>query len=125
MEQTKQDPVKIRFLLLGSLIYNIGISFIWPLTTIYMHQYLHQTLTVAAIVLLLYYGTTLLGNAIGGAIFDKITPFKTILLGAIITSFCALAMFLIPSWPFYPIFLVIYGIGDGVVQLQLTQLRLQ
>lgn len=115
MEQTKQDPVKIRFLLLGSLIYNIGISFIWPLTTIYMHQYLHQTLTVAAIVLLLYYGTTLLGNAIGGAIFDKITPFKTILLGAIITSFCALAMFLIPSWPFYPIFLVIYGIGDGVV----------
>ena len=54
MEQTKQDPVKIRFLLLGSLIYNIGISFIWPLTTIYMHQYLHQTLTVAAIVLLLY-----------------------------------------------------------------------
>ncbi|MCZ3622407.1 MFS transporter [Lactobacillus mulieris] len=115
MEKTNQDPVKIKFLLLGSLIYNIGISFIWPLTTIYMHQYLHQTLTVAAIVLLLYYGTTLLGNAIGGAIFDKITPFKTILLGAIITSLCALAMVLIPAWPFYPIFLVIYGIGDGIV----------
>lgn len=110
-----QNPVKTPLLLLGSLIYNIGISFIWPLTTIYMHQYLHQTLTVAAIILLLYYGTTLLGNEIGGWIFDRITPFKTIILGAFITSFCTLAMFLIPAWPFYPIFLVVYGIGDGIV----------
>ena len=47
----QHKTLAMKWLFLGSLITNTGISLIWPLTTIYMHEYLGEPLTVAGIVL--------------------------------------------------------------------------
>lgn len=53
-----QKTLRLRWLLIGALIVNTASSFIWPLTTVYMHDYLHKSLTVSGWVLFLfhYYG---------------------------------------------------------------------
>ena len=48
-KQVKELP--LIWLLIGNLVESTGMSFIWPLTTIYMHDYLGKSLTVAGVVL--------------------------------------------------------------------------
>lgn len=43
----KKTGFKLQWLLLGSFLGSIGNSFVWPLTTIYIHDQLHQSLTVS------------------------------------------------------------------------------
>ena len=80
------DPIKLIWLFAGSLIINTGVSFIWPLTTIYIHNYLHETLTVAGIVLFINSAFTMIGNALGGFLFDKWHPYQTLLTGVTIST---------------------------------------
>lgn len=42
----------------------------WPLTTMYMHNYLHQTLTTAGLVMLFMSISMMAGNYTGGWLFD-------------------------------------------------------
>jgi len=58
--------IRLRWLLLGALFSSIGMSFIWPLTTIYMHNRLGASLTEVGIVLLLYSSANVVGSVIGG-----------------------------------------------------------
>nr|WP_252897995.1 MFS transporter [Amylolactobacillus amylophilus] len=95
---TRKDPVKLIWLFLGSLIVNTGISFIWPLTTIYMHEYLHEPLTVAAMVLLVNSGFTVLGNFLGGFLFDKWHPYQTMILGISISGISAGLLIFFHGW---------------------------
>lgn len=80
------DPIKLIWLFAGSLIINTGVSFIWPLTTIYIHNYLHETLTIAGIVLFINSAFTMVGNALGGFLFDKWHPYQTLLTGVSIST---------------------------------------
>ena len=50
---TKQRQVKLKWVALASLLNNTGAAFLWPLTTMYMHNYLHESLTTAGVVMLL------------------------------------------------------------------------
>ena len=109
------DPIRLLWLFAGSLIINTGISFIWPLTTIYIHNYLHETLTVAGIVLFINSAFTMLGNAIGGWLFDNWHPYQTILLGVTTATISTFALVIFHGWPAYPILLVTLGIGNGIV----------
>lgn len=114
-EKLRQDPIKLRWLFIGSLIINTGISFIWPLTTIYMHEYLHETLTVAGIVLLFNSGFTMIGNYLGGWLFDHWWPYLTILGGISIATISTGLLIFWHSWPTYAILLVTLGLGNGIV----------
>ena len=42
--QTK--GIELKWLLLGMFFGSIGNSFVWPLTTIYMHEQLHESLKI-------------------------------------------------------------------------------
>ncbi|WP_235720561.1 hypothetical protein [Liquorilactobacillus vini] len=70
MKQQKQ--LKLNWLLLGSLLVSTGTSFIWPLTTVYMHDYLQQTLSLAGVVLLIESVVMIVGSYFGGYIFDHL-----------------------------------------------------
>ncbi|VTZ93278.1 hypothetical protein LRHP344_01329 [Lacticaseibacillus rhamnosus] len=61
----QHKTLAMKWLFLGSLITNTGISLIWPLTTIYMHEYLGESLTVAGIVLFLNSMFMVIGNSLG------------------------------------------------------------
>ena len=56
----KRRTISLKWLLLGVLITNTAMSFIWPLNTIYIHETLHKSLVVAASVLFLNQLATML-----------------------------------------------------------------
>ena len=111
----EKQGLSLKWLLVGSLITNTGISFIWPLTTIYMHEYLHEPLTAAGVVLFINSIVMILGNYVGGYLFDRWRPYPTILLGITINVLSALTLVFFHGWPSYAIFLVILSFGNGIV----------
>lgn len=115
LKKAKFDPINPIWLFMGSLIVNTGISFIWPLTTIYIHNYLHETLTIAGIVLFLNSAFTMIGNALGGYLFDKWHPYQTILTGVSIATISTFLLIFFHGWSTYVVWLLILGIGNGII----------
>ncbi|MFD1671862.1 MDR family MFS transporter [Agrilactobacillus yilanensis] len=111
----QKQGLSLKWLLVGSLITNTGISFIWPLTTIYMHEYLGKPLTAAGIVLFINSIVMIVGNYVGGYLFDRWQPYKTILVGITINVLSALILTFFHGWPSYAIFLIILSFGNGIV----------
>lgn len=114
-KKERVDPIRLIWLFAGSLIINTGISFIWPLTTIYIHDYLNKSLTMAGIILFINSAFTMLGNALGGWLFDRWHPYQTVLIGVTTGSISTLLLVLFHGWPAYPILLVTLGLGNGIV----------
>ncbi|KRN28914.1 major facilitator superfamily permease [Lactobacillus selangorensis] len=117
-----QKKLKLKWLLAGSLFSNIGNSFIWPLTTVYMHERLKESLVVVGIVLLFNSLASILGNFVGGRLFDKIQPYK-IILAAIVTAGIPMIILIFSNgWPVFPILLIIIGFGNGIILTLLNSL---
>ena len=110
----QHKTLAMKWLFLGSLITNTGISLIWPLTTIYMHEYLGESLTVAGIVLFLNSMFMVVGNSLGGWLFDHWQPYGTILAGIGLNLGATALLIFFHGWPAYPLLLVVSGFGSGV-----------
>ncbi|WP_318765595.1 MDR family MFS transporter [Lactiplantibacillus carotarum] len=109
-----QKEVRLRWLFLANLLNNAGAAFMWPLTTIYMHNYLKQSLTFSGIVLFLMSMAMIGGNYVGGRLFDHWRPYWTAILGGSISTLTlATLIFTHSLWP-YAIGLIIVGFGDGI-----------
>lgn len=108
-------PKRVWILIIGAFVNTIGNSFLWPLNSIYIHDYLGKSLTVAGIVLMLSSLAGVAGNLVGGYIFDKIGGFKTI-VGAVIANLATLICLVFwHDWPSYVIFLTLLGFSGGIV----------
>ena len=110
----QHKTLAMKWLFLGSLITNTGISLIWPLTTIYMHEYLGESLTVAGIVLFLNSMFMVIGNSLGGWLFDHWQPYGTVLAGICLNLGATGLLIFFHGWPAYPLLLVISGFGSGI-----------
>lgn len=108
-------PRQLWLLLIGLMINVTGSSFLWPLNTIYIHDHLGKSLSVAGLVLMLNSGATIIGNVVGGFLFDKIGSYKTIVTGGMIVLSAAIGLVLLHDWPYYILFLVVLGFGGGLV----------
>jgi MFS family permease len=109
-----QKEVRLRWLFLANLLNNAGAAFMWPLTTVYMHNYLKQSLTFSGVILFLMSLAMIAGNFIGGRLFDHWRPYYTALLGGgISTAILTTLIFWHSLWP-YAIGLIIVGFGDGI-----------
>lgn len=108
-------PKAVWLLVIGMVINVTGASFLWPLNTIYIHGELGKSLSVAGIVLMLNAGATVVGNLLGGAFFDRLGGYRTILLGAVLNLIAMAGMTMWHDWPYYVIFLTIVGFGSGVI----------
>lgn len=110
----ERQVISMKWLLLGVLITNTAMSFIWPLNTIYIHETLHKSLVTAASVLFMNQLATMLGSLFGGRLFDRWNPYYTILIGIIINivSFGGLVFF--HFWPIYAALMVISGFANGI-----------
>src|SRR3954462_10690217 len=82
-------PRTLWLLIIGMVVNVTGSSFLWPLNTIYIHDHLGKSLSVAGVVLMLNSAASVIGNLIGGSLFDKIGGYKSVLFG-IGTIFIAL-----------------------------------
>ncbi|WP_078414088.1 MDR family MFS transporter [Priestia abyssalis] len=108
-------PRSLWLLVMGMLINVTGASFLWPLNTIYIHDHLGKSLSMAGIVLMLNAGASVIGNLLGGVLFDKIGGYKSILLGILITLSALITLVFFQEWPLYIFLLVVIGLGSGIV----------
>ncbi|MEA3320776.1 MAG: MFS transporter [Bacillota bacterium] len=108
-------PRALWLLVIGMAINVTGASFLWPLNTIYIHDILGKSLSVAGLVLMVNAGASVIGNLIGGILFDKIGGYRSILLGISITITALIGMTINHSWTFYVVYLTIIGFGSGIV----------
>src|SRR5699024_12584013 len=102
----------IWLLAIATTISGTGGSFLWPLNTIYMNNELGNTLAFAGFILMLNQAATIVGNLIGGVLFDKFSPYKAVLAGTAV-AMCAASglMFMHTNITAYAIFLIIIGLG--------------
>ncbi|WP_312469903.1 MFS transporter, partial [Neobacillus sp.] len=108
-------PRALWLLIIGMAVNVIGSSFLWPLNTIYIHDHLGRSLSVAGIVLMLNSGANVIGNLYGGHLFDKIGGYKSIILGICISLFALVGLSIWHDWPEYVVFLTIVGFGTGII----------
>lgn len=78
-EKWESYPSSIRLLAIAAVIFSTGMACIWPLVTIYIHNYLGKPLTVAGFLLLLNQGAFLIGSVAGGMLFDRWGKMRTII----------------------------------------------
>ncbi|QIL50868.1 MFS transporter [Weissella coleopterorum] len=105
--------MSLRWLLTASFINNFALGFIWPLTSIYLHNQLGQTLVMVGWVMLMNALGQMLGSIISGRLFDRMQPFNLIQIGVGIMALSQIAFILWHGWPAYPIILAITGIFSG------------
>lgn len=105
--------VNAQVLILGAFLESVGASFIWPINTIFIHDYLHKSLAVAGTVLFFNSILTFLGNYAGGKLFDRIGGHKTVMISTMIGLLALVGLIFDHGWPAYPILLPILGFGVG------------
>lgn len=108
-------PKSVWLLIIGMLINTVGNSFLWPLNTIYMHDELGKSLAVAGLVLMANSGAGVIGNMLGGVLFDKIGGYKSIITGIIISLLALTGLVFFHGWPHYIWFLTLLGFSGGIV----------
>ncbi|WP_093536806.1 MDR family MFS transporter [Psychrobacillus psychrotolerans] len=108
-------PKAVWFLIIGMFINTMGNSFLWPLHTIYMHEHLGQTLTMAGFVLMINAGTGVIGNLLGGYLFDRIGGYKSIMFGIILSMISLVLLTFWHGWPEYIWFVAILGFSGGII----------
>ncbi|GEO58409.1 MDR family MFS transporter [Companilactobacillus bobalius] len=105
--------VSAKTLILGAFLESVGASFIWPINTIFIHNYLHKSLAVAGMVLFFNSILTFLGNYLGGKLFDRWGGHKTVIISTLIGLLALVGLIFDHGWPAYPILLPILGFGVG------------
>jgi MFS family permease len=108
-------PRALWLLIIGMAVNVTGSSFLWPLNTIYIHDHLGKSLSIAGVVLMLNSAASVIGNLYGGSLFDKIGGYKSIILGISITLSALIGLTFWHGWPAYIIFQIIIGFGTGII----------
>ncbi|WP_184663325.1 MDR family MFS transporter [Texcoconibacillus texcoconensis] len=108
-------PKALWLLVVGMIINVTGASFIWPLNTIYIHGELGRSLTIAGTVLVFNAGAGMVGNLIGGYLFDRIGGYRSILLGIMVTMASAFTLAVFNHFEAYVILLIGLGFGAGII----------
>lgn len=110
----RQTQVKLKWVALASLLNNTGAAFLWPLTTMYMHNYLHETLTTAGVVMLFISICMMAGNYLGGWLFDHWDQYKTAVLGVSLSTFAIFTLIFEHGWPWFAVLMMLNSFGDGI-----------
>ena len=108
-------PKKVWLLVIGMFINVMGNSFLWPLNTIYMHDYLGKSLSVAGLVLMANAGAGVVGNLLGGYLFDRFGGYRSIIGGIILSMIALTGLVFRHDWYPYITFLTMLGFSGGIV----------
>ncbi len=107
-------PLAIWFLGFGCFINISGLSLLWPVNAIYVHVQLHQPMTIAGLVLMIYSGAGFVGSFVGGWLYDKFGAIRVLVAGLLLGA----ATILIPAfnhgWVVYIFVMVVFGVACSV-----------
>jgi len=101
--------------MIAMVINSTGMSFLWPLHTIYIHDQLERTLSEAGFVLMLHAGAEVFGSLIGGYVYDRAGGKKTLLVSVLSSAMCIFILSANLSWPFYIIVMISLGFCIGMI----------
>lgn len=102
------------WLLTLNATFNMVMGFILPVNMIFIKQNLHQTQNMAGFALMVYSALMMVGNYLGGILFDKLSKKWTLQIGYIIAVISLLGMTFHHVWPSYLFMLVMLGFGMGI-----------
>lgn len=108
-------PKSVWWLVIGMALNITGSSFLWPLNTIYMNEQLDKSLTMAGFVLMINSFGMVIGNLLGGNLFDKLGGYPTIMIGTVICLISTTLLNFLHGWPWYAVWLVALGFGGGMI----------
>ncbi|MGL4820505.1 MAG: MFS transporter, partial [Bacilli bacterium] len=108
-------PVAMRVLIVAMILNVTGSSLLWPLNAIYITEHIGQTLTVAGTILMFQSIASVIGNMLGGWIFDRYGGYPALLGGSVIALVSTVGLVFMNDWPSYPILLILLGLGGGLV----------
>ncbi|KRN01843.1 major facilitator superfamily permease [Levilactobacillus senmaizukei DSM 21775 = NBRC 103853] len=111
----KKKEVSMAGVVTATLLLNAAAACMWPLTTVYMHNQLHQTLALAGVALLGMSLCMILGNWLGGWLFDHWSPFKSGVIGTLCSLIPMVGLIFFHGWPIFGFMLLFIGLGDGIV----------
>ncbi len=107
-------PLTIWFMGLGSFINISGLSLLWPVNAIYIHVQLHESMTIAGMVLMVYSGAGFLGSFIGGWLYDRIGAIQVLSASLLIGSVSILLPVFNHTFFVYVLVMVIFGMVCAV-----------
>lgn len=91
--------MKLKWLFLASLLNNTGSALLWPLITVYVHDYLHESMTVAGIVMFFISMAMMAGNYCGGWLFDHWRPYQAAVLTVLVATVATSLLIFFHGWP--------------------------
>ena len=80
-----------------------------------MKEELGKSLTIAAIVLMVNSFGMVVGNLLGGSLFDKLGGYRTIMIGTVTCLISTTLLNFFHGWPWYAVWLVLLGFGGGMI----------
>ena len=108
-----KKEVSLIAVLLGSFFTSFGMSFIWPLTSVYLHDNLHISLTLVGLVLFFNSLASVIGNVVGGLEFDRRNPYYLMLAGGIVMTITLIILTLFHQAIPFAICLFFLGLAAG------------
>lgn len=115
LAQLKAYPTMMWLLSIGTVINLTGMSFLWPLNTIYIHQFLGKSLAVAGLVLLVQQAAAMIGNLAGGVMFDKLGGRKTVITGISVACLTVFSLGWVQSFSVYTMLMGLLGFCFGMI----------
>lgn len=116
VRKTVNSYPKVMWALAVAAFLNVGgLSFVWPLNSIYITQELGMTNTVAGLVLLLHSAGASVGFLAGGYLFDKIGGRPVMLLGLFGSTAVLGVIGVTDSWPLYVTMMTLFGLTASLV----------
>lgn len=105
--------MSLKWLLIASFINSVAYGFIWPLTSIYLHDQLGQTLVIIGWVMMANAVGQAVGSLVSGRLFDYLPPRRLMQGGTILMIVVNLLFILFHGWPGYAIVLTLAGFFGG------------
>lgn len=105
--------MSFRWLVTGALFSSIGMSFVWPLTSVYLHNRLGVSLTMIGVVLLFNSLASVLGSYLGGYLYDRKNPYHLLVGGVVASTITLIILVFFHGWPMFGIVLFFNGISAG------------
>ncbi|WP_134699788.1 MFS transporter [Ammoniphilus sp. YIM 78166] len=108
-------PRKLWVLALGMMVNVAGMSFLWPLNTLYITQVLGRSMSQAGFILMLHAGAGIFGSLLGGYLHDRIGGKITMMMSSAASTCIVLSLAFYQDWYFYITMMILLGFTLGMI----------
>ncbi|RJP00823.1 MFS transporter [Exiguobacterium sp. RIT452] len=109
-------PRAVWILVLAMAINTTGSSFLWPFNTLYIHEYLGESMTKAGMALFVNSALAIVGNYIGGKAFDRLGGKRTLVISVVGLVLASVGLWMFhQTFTGYVLMLGLIGFVGGMV----------